>query len=100
TVWPERSFAFEHLLFLAGFSQLILLSAERVLVNHEKWSSTEGKVRWPWVTGLILLTAATRMTADLVPCTRVSHQIYASMMLIIVFFVWRARRRPTSTKSS
>ena len=38
----------------------------------------------------MLLTAATRATADLVPSTRVSHHIYAAIMLIVILWIWMA----------
>jgi uncharacterized protein involved in response to NO len=40
------------------------------------------------VVWLVILAAATRATADLVPSTRVSHLVYASIMLAWVWVVW------------
>jgi uncharacterized protein involved in response to NO len=101
-IWPERVFAFEHLLFLCGFTQLILLVADRVATGHgdDPEQIPPKSLRWRWIVWLMLLTAATRATADLVPQTRVSHHIYAAVMLIAIFVIWywengpRLLRRP------
>lgn len=95
-IWTHEIFAFEHFLFLGGFSQLILLVAERVIDGH---CGEEGVVkpvspRWRWFVWLIVLTAATRATADLVPSTRNSHHIYAAVMLIGILVFWFVRLLP------
>lgn len=88
-ILPQETFAFEHLLFLCGFSQLILLVADRVVAGHYHDCVPAPKSRsWQWIVWLMLLTAATRATADLVPSTRISHHIYAAVMLIVIFVIW------------
>ena len=89
-IWPHEIFAFEHILFLAGFSQVMLLVADRVAVGHggDPGQLRPKSGRWRWIVWLLLLTAATRAAADLVPSTRISHHIYAAVMLIIVFGIW------------
>lgn len=89
-LWPREEFAFEHLLFLSGFTQLILLVADRVAHGHggDLKNQPPRSLRWRWIVWLMLLTAATRATADLVPTTRVSHHIYAAVMLIGIFVIW------------
>jgi uncharacterized protein involved in response to NO len=88
-ILPQETFAFEHLLFLCGFSQLILLVADRVVAGHYHDCVPSPKSRsWQWIVWLMLLTAATRATADLVPSTRISHHIYAAVMLIVIFVIW------------
>ena len=102
TVWPHQLFAFQHLLFLGGFSQLILLVADRVVSGHCLETPPAPKsLRWRWIVWLMILTAATRATADLVPSTKMSHHIYAAIMLIAVMVIWfteigpRLKRTPT-----
>ncbi len=86
---PNQIFAFEHILFLGGFSQLILLVADRVVAGHCMERPPAPKsTKWRWIVWLMILTAATRATADLVPSTKVSHHIYAAIMLIAIFILW------------
>jgi uncharacterized protein involved in response to NO len=89
-IWPRPPFAFEHLLFLGGFAQSILLVGDRVVWGHceDPESLAPRSVMWRWVVWLVILAAATRATADLVPSTRVSHLVYASIMLASVWVVW------------
>jgi hypothetical protein len=101
-LWPTPMFAFEHLLFLGGFTLVILLTADRVVIGHcdEPSRFPPRSPGWRWMTWLLFLTAATRATSDLVPSTRVSHHIYAALMLILVLGFWavfhagRMGRRP------
>lgn len=91
TIWPHETFAFEHFLFLGGFSQLMLLVGERVVVGHcesQPIAPAGTSKLWRWIVWLMILTVATRATADLVPSTRISHHIYAAVMLIGIFIVW------------
>tara|TARA_R110002096_G_scaffold304275_7_gene499244 strand:+ start:2827 stop:3999 length:1173 start_codon:yes stop_codon:yes gene_type:complete len=89
-IWPYQLFAFEHLLFLGGFSQIMLLVADRVVVGHSEGHETTParSLRWRWIVWIMVLTAATRATADLVPSTRVSHHIYAAVMLVVILILW------------
>ncbi|MCB1064840.1 MAG: NnrS family protein, partial [Verrucomicrobiae bacterium] len=88
--WPMQVFAFEHLLFLGGFSLVILLVADRVILGHcGQPELLQGKSKtWRWIVWLIVLAATTRATADLVPTTRVSHHIYAAITLIAILITW------------
>jgi len=89
-IWPSPLFAFQHLLFLGGFCQVILLTADRVVLGHcDDLATVPLKSRaWQWIVWLMVLTAATRATADLAPSTRVSHHIYAVMMLVTILLFW------------
>lgn len=89
-LWPTPMFAFEHLLFLGGFTLVILLTADRVILGHcdDPARFPARSPIWRWLVWGLVLTVATRMTADLVPSTRVSHHIYAALMLILVAGLW------------
>jgi len=89
------SFAYQHLLFLGGFTLVMLLVADRVVAGHAEDGPPPApkSLAWRWIVWLLILTAATRATADLVPTTRVSHQIYASLTALAVFGIWLGRRR-------
>lgn len=91
-IWPMPAFAFEHLLFLGGFSQIMLLTGERVILGHcDDASKIPPKSKaWRWIVWLMVLTAATRASADLMPTTRVSHHIYAAITLILILGIWAA----------
>ena len=92
-IWPHEVFAFEHILFLGGFSQVMLLVGDRVLLGHggDLESTPDRSPMWRWIVWLVLLTAATRAVAELVPSTRVSHHIYAAFMLVIALAIWSVR---------
>jgi uncharacterized protein involved in response to NO len=89
-LWPTPMFAFEHLLFLGGFTLVILLTADRVVIGHcdDPSRFPPRSPGWRWMTWLLFLTAATRATSDLVPSTRVSHHIYAAILLTAVLAIW------------
>jgi len=89
------SFAYQHLLFLGGFTLVMLLVADRVVAGHteEEPPPSSRSLAWRWIVWLLILAAATRATADLVPTTRVSHQVYASLTGLAVFAIWLGRRR-------
>lgn len=89
-IWPDDQFTWKHVLFLGGFSLVILLTSDRVILGHCATPSTvpAKSKAWRWILWLTLLTLATRITADLVPSTRQSHHIYASLTLIAIFGIW------------
>lgn len=91
-LWPriDWMFAFEHLLFLGGFGLVILLTGDRVILGHcDDPAAVPPRSRtWRWIVWLMLLTAATRATADLVPSTRTSHHIYAAITLTAILAIW------------
>ncbi|MCB1228874.1 MAG: NnrS family protein, partial [Verrucomicrobiae bacterium] len=103
-LWPNQLFVFgfEHLLFLGAFSLVMLLTADRVILGHcdDPKAIPPKSKHWRWMLWLILLAAATRATADLVPSTRTSHHIYAALTLCAVLIIWlahhgrRLRRQP------
>ena len=88
--WPQQLFAFEHVLFLGGFGLVILLTADRVILGHcDDPATIPAKSKaWRWIVWLMIVAAATRATADLVPSTRISHHIYAALTLIAIFAIW------------
>lgn len=91
-LWPMQLFAFEHVLFLGGFSLVMLLTADRVILGHcDEPETIPLKSRgWRWIVWLMMIAAATRATADIVPSTRVSHHIYAAITLGAILIIWIA----------
>lgn len=102
-IHPHPSFAYQHLLFLGGFMLVMLLVADRVVAGHSEDGAPPAprSVAWRWIVWLLVLAAATRATADLVPSTRVSHQVYASLTALAVIWIWawRRKRRRALTRS-
>ncbi len=90
TIWPLQLFAFEHFLFLCGFGLVILLTADRVVMGHcaSPTEMTPKSKTWRWMAWLLFIAAPTRATADLVPSTRVSHHIYAAIMVLALMLIW------------
>ena len=89
-IWPTQVFAYEHLLFLGGFGIVILLTADRVVLGHCVGMANVGPVSkmWRWILWFLLLTAATRVSADLKVSLIRSHQVYAALMWAIVIGCW------------
>ena len=89
-IWPMDQFAWKHVLFLGGFSLVMLLTSDRVILGHcaDPTTVPPRSKAWRWIVWLTLITLATRVTADLVPTTRVSHHIYAALTLIAIFGIW------------
>lgn len=82
--------AFKHLLFISGYGLLILTIATRVIGGHSGKGSPLFSRKKPlyWILGFVLMAAATRVIADLIPTIRVSHHIYASLCWIVSVSIW------------
>ncbi len=89
-IWPGQSFSLLHLLFISGFSLLILIVASRVVLGHsgqeDKFCSTLWSVLL--LTALVTLAMLTRVSADWIPAVRLSHYAYAAMAWVAGVFVW------------
>jgi uncharacterized protein involved in response to NO len=82
--------AFKHLLFISGYGLLILTIATRVIGGHSGKGPLLFSRKKPlyWILGFVLMAAATRVIADLIPNIRVSHHIYASLCRIVSVSIW------------
>jgi hypothetical protein len=87
---PVWLFAFEHVLFLAGFGLAMLITADRVATGHGGDPMILfGKSKiWRWIVWTLLLVAATRAAADLIPTMRISHYIYAAVFWVFAVVLW------------
>jgi len=87
---PQRHVAFEHLLYIGGFALLTLVVASRVLLGHSGDIAIAGKKLWivRILTGLTVLAAMTRISADLLPKMQISHYKYAAWLSAFVFLLW------------
>ncbi len=89
-IQPRSMMTWQHLVFISGIGLLILNIAARVMLGHS------GQVRaiyarspasW-WITGLVLIVTATRISADLLPRMRFSHYAYAAIAWVAVTVLW------------
>lgn len=82
--------AFKHLLFISGYGLLILTIATRVIGGHSGKGPLLFFRKKPLyvILGFVLMAAATRIIADLIPTIRVSHHIYASICWIVAVSIW------------
>ena len=88
--WPAARVGTLHLFFAAGLGLVTLTVATRVILGHAgRHELLTGKILWlRWVTGLLVLAAITRLTADFIPSVRVSHHIYAAWSWAIGGVIW------------
>jgi hypothetical protein len=93
--WPGPGVAFQHLFFLSGIGLAMFLVADRVTLGHsDKLEDLKPKsTLWRWLVWLILLAAATRVSADFKASILVSHHIYAALLWAIVAGIFFAHLR-------
>ena len=79
-----------HLFFASGFGLVTLAVGTRVVLGHAgRHDLLGGKILWlRWVTGLLVVAAATRMSADFLPNVRISHHRYAAWSWALGALVW------------
>jgi len=89
-VWPLARVGSLHLFFVSGLGLVTLAVGTRVILGHAgRHDLLGGRILWlRWVTGLLILAAATRMTSDFIPAVRISHHIYAAWTWAGAGAVW------------
>lgn len=94
--FPELRAGMLHLMFIGGAGLLMFAAATRIILGHgDRHDRLESPMIWWHVMwGMILFTAATRLTSDFIPKVRVSHFIYAALMWVVVlaYWAWKTRR--------
>lgn len=88
--WPGPGFAFSHVLFISGLGSIMLLVGDRVSIGHAKKPRVlkQRSTFWRWVFWLMALVMLTRVSADLIPSTMVSHYIYAAVLWAGLLIAW------------
>ena len=87
--WQEGLIHISHAFFISGIVLLTLLVATRVLQSHgPKDPSLENSKTLYWVTFLLVLAAATRVSAFLLPHLYLSHLGYSSLILSLAVIIW------------
>ena len=88
--WPYARVGSLHLFFVSGLGLVTMAVGTRVILGHAgRHDLLTGRIVWlRWVTGLLILAAATRMTSDFIPAVRVSHHIYAAWTWLLASLIW------------
>ena len=96
TIWPTYRLALLHILFIGGFHLALTAVATRILFGHSgQQHRVSGKVRTlRWVLWLLLLTLATRVSADFLGDHYSSHLVYASLAWLLALGIWMAFALP------
>jgi len=85
-----------HLMFIGGSATVMLAVATRVVLGHnDRHDRLSAPLRWyHFVWSMLLLTAATRLSADFIPRVRTTHLTYAAAhwAIIILFWAFQIRR--------
>lgn len=91
-LWPAARIGSLHLVFASGLGLMIVAVATRVVLGHAgRHDLLAGRMVWlRWVAGLVILAAATRMSADFIPKVRVSHHLYAAWTWAAAVVIWAA----------
>jgi uncharacterized protein involved in response to NO len=95
-LWPSARVGSLHLFFASGIGLVTLAVGTRVILGHAgRHDLLGGRILWlRWVTGLLILAATTRMSADFLPAIRVSHHLYAAWTWAIAGVVWLVALAP------
>jgi uncharacterized protein involved in response to NO len=87
--WTDGLIHISHSFFINGIVLLSLLIATRVLQSHgPKDNKLEQSKILYWVSFFIVLAAATRVSAFLLPDLYLTHLAYSSLMLAIGVLLW------------
>ncbi|MEQ8350503.1 MAG: NnrS family protein [Leptospiraceae bacterium] len=82
-----------HLFFVGGLALLIISVMTRVILSHGKWDLIlENRSLMLWIPVLLLvLAAATRASAHLLPTSYINHLGYASFLFCLSVLMWLLR---------
>jgi hypothetical protein len=93
--FPPLRIGMLHLMFIGSAGLLILAVATRVILGHnERHDRLASPMKWfHWIWGMVIFTAATRLTSDFVLKVRVTHFIYAAILWVIILALWSWKLR-------
>ena len=89
-LWPVTRVGSLHLFFAAGLGLVTMAVGARVVLGHAgRRDLLDRQIVWlRWVTGLLILAAVTRMSADFLLRIRNSHLNYAGWMWALAGVIW------------
>lgn len=89
---PSHYFAWLHIVFVTGFSLLVFVVACRVVFGHSGQSAKFQSRLWPIIAVILLvvLAAASRVSADWMEASRLKHYAYAAIAWAAGAIVWFA----------
>ena len=98
---PSHYFAWLHVVFITGFSLLVFVVACRVILGHSGQSAKFRSRLWPIIAVifLVVLAAATRVSADWMGELRMGHYAYAALAWAVGAIVWLAALRLALAKA-
>lgn len=81
-----------HVVFITGFGLLVFMVGCRVVFGHGGQSEKFHARLWPVlaIIGLVVLAMLTRVSADLLPGSRMHHYAYAALAWVAASVVWFA----------
>jgi uncharacterized protein involved in response to NO len=96
SLFPQYGKSMEHIVLIGGFGLLTMTVATRVILGHSGQTHRFKEKILPLLIMMILVVVslATRVSADVFPDVIVSHQIYAALIWIIAVVIWAFRILP------
>jgi len=90
TIFPLRQMTYLHVVFISGYGLLILNISARVMLGHSGNAPLiyARSAASKWITGLVILAMATRVSADLLPRMQLTHYAYAAITWVVVIALW------------
>jgi len=87
---PRYRADFLHILFIGGFSLLILAVATRVTLSHGKHDLAQEQRLWPLRIGVVcaLIAMLARLGAPFAQASYFSHLAWASLLWIAAILIW------------
>lgn len=95
-LFPQYAKGMEHIVLVGGFGLLTMTVATRVVLGHSgQTHRLKIKIRPLTIAmGLIILSLATRISADVFPQVMLTHHIYAAVIWIAAALVWAVKILP------
>ncbi|MEO7166450.1 MAG: NnrS family protein [Chthoniobacterales bacterium] len=98
-IWPQYRIGALHILFISGFSFIVLTVSIRVIFGHSGNAHLfEKRLPFFLVAGvLIFLAMISRYVADIAPAARTIHLVGAALFWIAALLIWMVKVLPKVT---